>query len=434
MLIIKTDQPNTLVVTVSQNSELTNPEYLFSFTHIFSKQRVTFIPLDISTHKVRYDEFYFVEGTGVGEIDFPYQGLYTYAIYEQPSGSGNLNPALATNVVENGEAQVFPSSAATMESQYDIWISGNEDNANIIFAPDEPNPPASPTPTPSVTPTNTPTTTPTNTPSVTPSLTPTETPTSTPSPTPTIPSIDPATLGATWWSQYSNSAFLNLTTPGPSSYEGYINYVIDGVNGSTFFQNIGASVWEQNYFSAATPNFSGAATNNATYNSDLRSQNGDYTNNTTDWTFFGRVYYDNSRAFFAEELIQTSDTAYGDPLRWYQIKVPQFTPNTLEIDVWADPNTATGFVLLTPPFTPFVWNNFAIRAYNVGTIFAVEYWNNGSLITSGSSIIQGVAPVGGPRQRQSSPLGAMAEQIWWNRKLTDSEMTDMFNFLTNRYG
>jgi len=140
MLIIKTNQPNTLVVTVSQNSELSNPEYLFSFTHIFSKENVTFIPLDISTHKSRYDEFYFVEGTSAGAIPFPYQGQYLYAIYEQPAGSGNLNPALAYNVVENGDAQVFPSTASTMDSQYDIFVSDNEDNSNFIFAPDEINP------------------------------------------------------------------------------------------------------------------------------------------------------------------------------------------------------------------------------------------------------------------------------------------------------
>lgn len=129
-----------MVVTVSQNSELANPEYLFSFTHIFSKENVTFIPVDISTHKSRYDEFYFVEGSGAGQIKFPYEGLYLYAILEQPAGSGNLNPALATNVVENGEAQVIIASATTMETNYDIWISPNEDNANIIFAPDELNP------------------------------------------------------------------------------------------------------------------------------------------------------------------------------------------------------------------------------------------------------------------------------------------------------
>lgn len=177
MLIIKTNQPNSLVVTVSQNSELTNPEYLFSFTHIFSKQNVSFIPTDVSLHKSRYDEFYFVEGTGVGEIHFPYEGLYLYSISEQTMGSGNLNPALAYNVVENGEAQVIVQSAITVDSQFDTYISPNEDNSNIIFAPDEPNP------TPNITPSPTPTQNPF---SPTPSPTPTTTPTPTPS-SPTIP-------------------------------------------------------------------------------------------------------------------------------------------------------------------------------------------------------------------------------------------------------
>lgn len=184
-----------MVVTVTQNSELSNPEYLFSFTHIFSKQNVTFIPTDISTHKNRYDEFYFVEGNGAGKIKFPYEGLYLYAIWEQPNGSGNLNPALATNVVENGEAQVLFQSGITMESNYDIWLSPNEENSNIIFAPDE----LSPAPTPSLTPTTTstpnptPSITPTNTPSVTPSVTQTSTPNVTPSVTQTnTPSITPS--------------------------------------------------------------------------------------------------------------------------------------------------------------------------------------------------------------------------------------------------
>lgn len=136
MLIIKTDQRNTLVVTVSQNSELTNPEYLFSFTHIFSKDRVTFIPTDISTHKSRYDEFEFYEGSGMGEINFPYEGLYLYSVSEQPAGSGNLNPALAYNVVENGEAQVIIQSANTMDSSYISYTSNNEDNSNYIFISD----------------------------------------------------------------------------------------------------------------------------------------------------------------------------------------------------------------------------------------------------------------------------------------------------------
>ena len=180
-----------MVVTVSQNATISNPEWLFSFTHIFSKQQVRFIPTDISTHKTRYDEFDFVEGQGVGEIAFPYEGLYNYGIYQQTQGSGNLDPALSLGIIESGQALLIVQSSNTTNDYYVEYVSNNEYNSNYIFAPDELNPPS---PTPTVTSTQTPTTTqtptqtqtqtttPTNTPTLTYSSTPTNTPTNTPTP------------------------------------------------------------------------------------------------------------------------------------------------------------------------------------------------------------------------------------------------------------
>ena len=194
MLIIKTAQRNSLVVTVSQNSTIPNPEWLFSFTHIFSKQQVRFIPTDISVSRSRYDEFEFIEGQGTGEIAFPYEGLYSYAIYQQPSGSGNLNPQNSDGAVEYGQAVVIVTSADTTNEYYVEFISNNEFNSNYIFAPNELNPPTptasvtpTNTPTPTQTPTNTatPTNTPTNTATITPTNTQTQTGTNTPTPTPT---------------------------------------------------------------------------------------------------------------------------------------------------------------------------------------------------------------------------------------------------------
>jgi hypothetical protein len=186
MLIIKTKQRNSLVVTVSQNSTIPNPEWLFSFTHIFSKQQVRFIPTDISVARSRYDEFEFIEGSGVGEIAFPYEGQYNYAIFQQPAGSGNLNPTLSDGAVEYGTAVVIVSSADTTNEYYVEFISDNEFNSNYIFAPNElnPPPPPSPSPTPTSTTTPTPTITPTNT--STPTQTPTNTSTPTQTPTPSI--------------------------------------------------------------------------------------------------------------------------------------------------------------------------------------------------------------------------------------------------------
>jgi hypothetical protein len=191
MILLKTGQRNSMVVTVSQNATISNPEWLFSFTHIFSKQQVRFIPTDISTHKTRYDEFDFVEGQGVGEIAFPYEGLYNYGIYQQTQGSGNLDPALSLGIIESGQALLIVQSSNTTNDYYVEYVSNNEYNSNYIFAPDELNPPS---PTPTVTSTQTPTTTqtptqtqtqtttPTNTPTLTYSSTPTNTPTNTPTP------------------------------------------------------------------------------------------------------------------------------------------------------------------------------------------------------------------------------------------------------------
>lgn len=187
-----------MVVTVSQNAELANPEWLFSFVHIFSKESVQMILPNLSTHKVRYDEFEFVEGpnVGIGEIPFPYTGQYNYGIWEQPSGSGNLDPALAYNKVETGTALLIATSANTTNDYYLEYLSTDEDDSNIIFAPDELNPPSStplvPTPTTTITPSVTPTVTITETitqtptPTITPTITETVTQTPTSSVTPTI--------------------------------------------------------------------------------------------------------------------------------------------------------------------------------------------------------------------------------------------------------
>jgi hypothetical protein len=73
------------------NKTLPNPYYLFSFQHIASKERTSFIP-EVITSNVRYDKFRFIEGGNVNlqasppEVWFGnYLGQYYYSIYEQLS-------------------------------------------------------------------------------------------------------------------------------------------------------------------------------------------------------------------------------------------------------------------------------------------------------------------------------------------------------------
>ena len=127
---------------------------------------------NISSHRVRYDDFEFIEGPNPGQIAFPYTGQYNYGIWEQPAGSGNLDPALAYNLVESGIALLIAQSANTTNDYFMEFISDDEDDSNIIFAPDELNPPTA-TPSQTASQTATPTQTPTNT------STPTTTPEST---------------------------------------------------------------------------------------------------------------------------------------------------------------------------------------------------------------------------------------------------------------
>lgn len=417
MLIIKTDQPNTLVVTVSQNSELTNPEYLFSFTHIFSKEQVNFIPVDISTHKSRYDEFYFVEGTGVGQINFPYQGQYLYVIYEQPAGSGNLNPSLATNVVENGDAQIFPASASTMDSQYDIYISSNEDNSNIIFAPEEPNP--TPNITPSITPSATPPASPTPTPSVTPTFTPT------PSSTPAVAN-NPASAGATWWMDFSNPAFVNynpltgLPWKASAATEQVASVVFTVRNG---VPNDGPPYYPTGYLGVSGMTQQGS--------SPLVNPLGTYTTPYTGFTWFGYVFDDNltqtggyfievyNGGFPAGQQVFKFGNVGGSPPQPYEIRI----------------RTNVGTQIFNVDFTYNVWTAIAIVAYNDAGNVKYELWENGTQISGNTFVGQSLFVI------NNNQYGLMAdggidyntEQFWFNRRLNNTEIASMFSYLNTKY-
>ena len=188
------------------NRTLQSPYYLFSFQHIVSKERISFIP-EVVTTNTRYDKFRFIEGNPTNLsvtppiAQFLYDGQYYYSIYEQLSPT-NTNIALTYNKLESGRAVVIVGDDQTDECFFEPYISSNEDDANIIYLSEQEEicqEPVTPTPTPtSVTPTPTPTntTTPTTTPTVTPTntSTPSETPTNTPTTT-TTPSPTPTNTG-----------------------------------------------------------------------------------------------------------------------------------------------------------------------------------------------------------------------------------------------
>lgn len=168
MLIIRKNQTNNLIATVSMNKTLPNPYYLFSFQHIASKERISFYP-QVITSNVRYDKFRFVEApttnlsTTPPQVFFEYLGQYYYSIYENIT-SGSTDIALAYNKLESGRAWVIVGDDNTQECFFEPYISNDEDFAQVIYVSEQEE--ACIYPTPSTTPNNSPT--PTNTPTITP--------------------------------------------------------------------------------------------------------------------------------------------------------------------------------------------------------------------------------------------------------------------------
>jgi hypothetical protein len=307
-----------------------------------------------------------------------------------------------------------------------------------------------PTPTPSQTP-NAPTPTNTATPTVTPSVTqtpgvPSPTPSVTPTLTPTPPVPDPGTLGALWWSQYSNPSFLDLT--GNNS----IKWVIDGVDSSTLFKggdDLLASVSKPKFISGVYPstevNFSGSALFNVgTPNETITSLNGDYPQLTgsTDFTFFTRHYFTGSTQ---EQVILSSDSGGGAlnntlwdgstvPYRWFQLK---YAGGNIELNRWFQPTFGLQFVGFNITASANTWIDLGWRTYMDNTLtMRSEAWINGTLFQSSSGYFFNVAlpPSIPPGQIQGTGFeGYIAEQFYFNRKLTDGEMGQMFTYLNNKY-
>jgi hypothetical protein len=459
MLIIRKNQVNNLIATVSMNKTLSNPYYLFSFQHIASKERISFIP-EVITSNIRYDKFRFVEAPTTNlsatppEVNFGnYLGQWYYSIYEQLSPT-NTNIDLAYNKLESGRGWLIVGDDNTQECFFEPYISNDEDFAQVIYVSEEeeacqqpltPNITPTNTPTPSITPTNTatPTRTPTNTPTNTasPTITPTQTQTNTPTPsiTPTFtptpsstPSNDnPSALGALWWNQYSNPSFLNLSGNDILS-------VIDGINATTLFQTKpGNRVQFQNGIYPSTAINASGGTRDATGSFVMSSLNGEYSG-TSNFTIFSRYYYSGSSG---ESILTSSDSGGGVngslydgstvPYRWYQNKI---AGSNIEFNVWADPNTANGFTNITASVTGNTWINQAIRAYQDGADYKIELWVNNVLTNSASTTYTSVAPVLNPGIIVATQFqGSIAEQFQFNKKLDSAEMTNMFVYLNNKY-
>ena len=130
MIQITKGTTNNVALTLTEKCTLTSPYYLFVFQSDETRNLYKFIAADTSTHPDRYNLFAIVETDSSpdpldGEIELPIVGFYKYKIYEQTS-STNLDPALATGIVEVGKVQVIDTPAADDKLN-------NTNNINYVY-------------------------------------------------------------------------------------------------------------------------------------------------------------------------------------------------------------------------------------------------------------------------------------------------------------
>jgi predicted DNA-binding protein len=129
VILINKNTTNKVILTLSEKTTSTNAKYLFEVINDMSNEVKCFIAADISTNKLRYNEFEFIENVTEnllnGTFSLTLSGFYKYNVYEQ-SSTTNLNPLLALNLIDKGKLNVV-----SQISSYPVY-TGNQ-NTTIVY-------------------------------------------------------------------------------------------------------------------------------------------------------------------------------------------------------------------------------------------------------------------------------------------------------------
>lgn len=104
------DTEAELILTLTENVKLNDPYFLFVFTHVLTKAKVTFIKAtgaDESEYPERYNKF--TINPAVVFLDQPI-GEWHYMVYEQAS-STNTDEDATGDVVEYGKLKIDRATA-----------------------------------------------------------------------------------------------------------------------------------------------------------------------------------------------------------------------------------------------------------------------------------------------------------------------------------
>ena len=111
MIFLTKNQSNTVILTLTEESRLLTPTYIFEFTNDMDKNQVIFSSPDLSTFKCKYNRFEITESGSTytnlsgGTINLNRVGFWNYRIFET-SGSTIALSATTGRVLEQGKVYV----------------------------------------------------------------------------------------------------------------------------------------------------------------------------------------------------------------------------------------------------------------------------------------------------------------------------------------
>lgn len=123
MIYIEKSTTNNVILTLSESSKLTTPNFLFVFLNEYNleAQSITFSTPDISSYTNRYNQFVIVEsatGSKTGGYNVPLNlvsGQYKYTVYEGLTASLDISQTTGI-IIEEGR----------------MVVSGNDDDIETI--------------------------------------------------------------------------------------------------------------------------------------------------------------------------------------------------------------------------------------------------------------------------------------------------------------
>jgi len=129
---------NNIIVTLKENTTISNPIYLFKFVSQQTLVSYYFIGTDISAYKDRFNKFTIIEKASAntlnGEVTLGSQGYYDYKVYQtslaNTSGLANAQAAVPFITKEVEDGLVYVVFANNTDITYD-----SVDNTLIVYQP-----------------------------------------------------------------------------------------------------------------------------------------------------------------------------------------------------------------------------------------------------------------------------------------------------------